>query len=43
MIFRSEDCVDYLSTKMISNENCLNYGVIDLVEIYKFYTYLITI
>jgi hypothetical protein len=33
---RSKQCVDYLSMKMILNENCFNYEVVGIIEIYNF-------
>jgi hypothetical protein len=34
--FKYGHFVDYLTTKMISNEKCLNYIVVGLIEIYSF-------
>ena len=41
--FRSEIFVDYLSTKMASNEKSLNYKVVDLIDIYNFHIKFISI
>ena len=41
--FRSEICVDYLSTKIAPNEKLMNYKVVDLVEVYNFYIKFISI
>lgn len=39
----SETFINYLSTKVASNEKGLNYKVVDLVEIYNFYIKFISI
>jgi hypothetical protein len=41
--FKSEHIVDYLSTKLISNEKNLNYKVVDLDKSYNCRTNFISI